>query len=383
MKPATIPRSPALSLTELMHSKVAQSPLTHGILLVNVLVFLVMLSQGAGLWHTSNGVQLAWGANFGPATQDGQWWRLLTAAFIHFGVIHLSMNMFALRDVGRLVERVYGPWKFGLIYGGAGLLGNLLSLVVQGNQAISGGASGAIFGLYGALLVFLLHERRQVDASEFRWLFAASSFFTLLMLGLGWVIPGIDNAAHGGGLLGGALLARLLIKPWTAQSPLKDRKKWLALALLISCSGWLMMHIPAPKYLLHEEIKAREAIQHFRQADQHITQQWEAILNNAAVERLSFDQVAWRLDATVTAGYQNSFNQLLAATPQSQAPSALELNHMQTYAQERAQTSLALADGLRTRNPDKIRSALRRAKTGPDPASKALPASPPTSTNAS
>ena len=181
-----------------MQSRVARTPLTHGLLVVNIFVFLAMLSQGAGLWHTTTGVQLAWGANFGPATQDGQWWRLLTAQFVHFGVLHLAMNMAALWDVGRLVERLYGRWRFAVLYGASGVAGNLLSLVVQGSQAVSAGASGAIFSLYGALLVFLWRERRQVEPGEFRWIFGGALLFTGLILGLGFVVPGIDNSAHGG-----------------------------------------------------------------------------------------------------------------------------------------------------------------------------------------
>ena len=351
-----------VSLTELMRSSPASSPLTHGILLLNLLVFLAMLSQGAGLWHTANGVQLAWGANFGPATQDGQWWRLVTAMFIHFGVVHLGMNLWALRDVGRLVERLYGQWRFATLYVGSGILGNLLSLVVQGNQAVSGGASGAIFGLYGALLVFLWRERRQVMPSEFRWLFGAASVFTVLMLFMGWVIPGIDNAAHGGGLLGGALLARVFARPWTPRSPQNRLVQGLALLLLLAGTGWLAGHIPAPSYLFREELKAREAIQSFTLADQRITRQWGEILDTAPRQKLSFEQLAGRIETTVTAGYERSFEQLVAATPESQAPSAAALEGLQAYALQRAQASRDLAEGLRTQDADKIRQALRQAQ---------------------
>ena len=125
----------------------------------NLIVFGLMLNAGAGLLHSNNGVQLAWGANFGPATQDGQWWRLGSALFLHFGLIHIVMNLWALWDGGQLVERIYGHLRFILIYFASGLFGNLLSLVVQGNEAVSGGASGAIFGIYGALLIFLWRER--------------------------------------------------------------------------------------------------------------------------------------------------------------------------------------------------------------------------------
>jgi rhomboid protease GluP len=365
------PQAPE-SLTELMRSSPARSPLTHGFLLLNLLVFLAMLSKGAGLWHTANGVQLAWGANFGPATQDGQWWRLVTAMFIHFGIVHLAMNLWALRDVGRLVERLYGPWRFATLYVGSGILGNLLSLVVQGNHAVSGGASGAIFGLYGALLVFLWRERRQVMPSEFRWLFGAASVFTVLMLSMGWVIPGIDNAAHGGGLLGGALLARVLARPWTAHSPHNRLGQGWALLVLLAGTSWLAGHIPAPSYLFREELKARAAIQSFTLADQRITQQWGEILSTAPRQRLSFEQLAGRIESTVTAGYERSFEQLMAATPESQAPSAAALEGLQAYALQRAQASRDLAEGLRTNDADKIRQALRQAQRAATGASRGL-----------
>ncbi|MBA2723259.1 MAG: rhomboid family intramembrane serine protease, partial [Methylibium sp.] len=162
-----------------------------------------MLAFGAGLWHAPNDVQLTWGANFGPATKDGQWWRLGSAMFLHFGVLHLAMNMWALWDGGRLVERLYGHGRFAFIYLGSGVAGNLLSLVVQGERAVSGGASGAVFGVYGALLVCLARERSRVDPFEFRWLFGGVTVFSVATLALGFVIPGIDNAAHIGGLLAG------------------------------------------------------------------------------------------------------------------------------------------------------------------------------------
>ncbi len=193
--------------------------MTLTLLVANVLVFLAMLLNGAGLWHTETTVPLQWGANFGPATQDGQWWRLGSALFLHFGIVHLALNMWALWDVGRLIEQLFGRWRFATLYLGSGIVGNLLSLAWQGNQAVSGGASGAIFSLYGALLVFLWRERRQVDPGEFRWLFGAASAFIVLALVMGSLVPGIDNAAHLGGLLAGALFAMALARRWTRDSP--------------------------------------------------------------------------------------------------------------------------------------------------------------------
>ncbi len=351
------------SLTDLMRSSAAQSPLTHGLLLVNVLVFLLMLGKGASFWHGSSGIQLAWGANFGPATQDGQWWGLLTATFIHFGFWHLAMNMWALRDVGRLLERLMGTWRFATIYLGAGVLGNLLSLVVQGNQAVSGGASGAIFGLYGALMVFLWRERRQVDPAEFRWLFGAASVFTLLMLGLGWVLPGIDNAAHGGGLIAGGLLGRVLAHPWTARSPSQQVGQWLALAGLGLGMVGLVTHLPAPKYLFGEELKAREVIQNYTLADQRVIQQWQHIFNQAPRQGQSFEQLAGLVEASVSTDYQHSFEQLMATSTDPQAPSAEMLEDLQSYAQQRLQTANELASSLRAHDVAKVREVLRQSPT--------------------
>jgi rhomboid protease GluP len=341
----------------------ARTPLTHALLAINIVVFLAMLSQGASLWHTSTGIQLAWGANFGPATQDGQWWRLATAMFVHFGLLHLGMNMWALRDVGRLLERLYGPWRYAALYLGSGVLGNLLSLVVQGNQAVSGGASGAIFGLYGALLVFLWRERRQVEPHEFRWLFWAAIVFVALIFTMGiWVVPGIDNSAHAGGFAVGSLLARVIAKPWTPQSPRGRSGAGVALAVLVVGAGWLTWHLPPPRYLLHDELKVQQAIQNFTLEDQRISQQWNEILSTAPAQRLSFEQLAGQIESTVTVGYEQTFEQLVAATPGSQAPSAQALGTVQAYASQRVQVSRDMVEGLRSNDPQKIRDALRQAR---------------------
>ena len=159
------------SLYDQLRLRMPQLRITPLLIAANVIVFVAMLFNGAGLWHSQNGVQLAWGANFGPATQDGQWWRLGSALFLHFGLLHISLNMFALWDAGQWVERMYGHFRFAVIYFSAGLAGNLLSLVIHAGHAVSGGASGAIFGLYGALLSYLWLERSRIHRGEFRWLF--------------------------------------------------------------------------------------------------------------------------------------------------------------------------------------------------------------------
>jgi len=114
-----MPTTPGL--TDLMRAPAREAPVTVGLMVLNVMVFLAIALAGGGWWHAVNGVQLDWGANFAPATQDGQWWRLLSAMFIHFGVWHLAVNMWALWDIGRLLETLLGRWRFAALYlGGAG-----------------------------------------------------------------------------------------------------------------------------------------------------------------------------------------------------------------------------------------------------------------------
>jgi rhomboid protease GluP len=370
------PKHPA-DLTELMRSRADQVPLTSMLLAANVLVFVMMLLAGAGWWHTANGVQLAWGANFGPATQDGQWWRLFTAMFVHFGVVHLAMNMWALWDVGRLVERIYGSRRMLLLYLASGMVGNLVSLVVQGNTAVSAGASGAIFSLYGALLVFLWRERRQVHPAEFRWLFGGAVVFTLLILGMGYVVPGIDNSAHGGGLLAGAVMARLMARPWTSKSPeAGGAGRWVAAVVLLGALAWLGAHLPQPPYRYGEELRTRQAIQSFLDADRRISQQWDSLLRSGPAQGLSFEQLAGTIDERVTQPYARSFEQLAAATPGTPVPSASALGVLQAYAQQRADAAREVTEGLRTRDPQKIRQGLEQAKSARKTGKAAAPAVP-------
>ncbi|WLQ16360.1 rhomboid family intramembrane serine protease [Hahella aquimaris] len=154
---------------------------------------------------------LQWGANFSPATQNGQWWRLATAVFLHFGIIHLTLNVWALWDGGQWVERMYGPMRFLLIFITSGVVGNLFSLTFHVISVVSAGASGGIFGVYGALLSYLWLNRTRVPLIEFRWVFFGAVIFSLFTIVFGFLVDGIDNAAHGGGLITGLILGALLI----------------------------------------------------------------------------------------------------------------------------------------------------------------------------
>jgi rhomboid protease GluP len=362
----TLPDNAPPRLADLLRGSPRLTPVTVGFVLANVAVFAVMLAFGAGLWHAPNDVQLAWGANFGPATKDGQWWRLGSAMFLHFGVLHLGMNMWALWDGGRLVERLYGHARLAFIYLGSGMAGNLLSLIVQGERAISGGASGAVFGVYGALMVCLARERGRVDPFEFRWLFGGVAVFSAATLALGFVITGIDNAAHIGGLASGALLGMALARPLQAGHPPQRRPRWLAGAALVLALGVMVSNVPAPRYRLTEELQAREAIREFLDTDRRIGSRWQSIFESGRSEGRSFDELAGRIDADVSREYQSSFEQLSALSLDPAAPSAAQLEILRKYAALRGDASHDLAEALRDQNEAGVREALESMRRAPE-----------------
>ncbi len=335
------------SLQDQLQRRVPQLRVTPALIALNLLVFVAMLTQGAGLWHSPNGVQLAWGANFGPATQDGQWWRLASAMFLHFGVLHLVMNMWALWDSGRIVERLYGPARFTVLYGISGVGGNLLSLVSHQGQAVSGGASGAIFGVFGALLVGLWRERQNLHPREFRWLFWGAAGFAGLTILAGLFIDGIDNAAHIGGFVAGGLMGTFLapdrpegrVVPWTSRGA-----SALALAAAVAV---LVNRIPPPAYRWREELQAREEISEFLKQEAQIGQSWQSIVRDSQRGGESPQELAGRIEADISDRYASSFEQLSQAPGDPALPSAATLSALRQYAQKRRDASRSLAENLR------------------------------------
>lgn len=363
-------------LAERLRAQVPRIPATRLLIAANLLVFAAMLGYGAGLWHSPNGVQLAWGANFGPATKDGEWWRLGSALFLHFGLLHLAMNMLALWDGGRLVERMFGPGRFLLIYFASGLTGNLLSLIAQGDRAVSGGASGAIFGIYGALLAFLWRERHGLRPTEFKWLFWGAVGFTVVTIVLGLLVPGIDNAAHIGGWLAGVLTGAALARPLVSPRAAARRWQWLVGLGYGAIVVALVVNIPAPRYRWSEEKLARGEISAFLDEDARISSRWGSILGQARAEGDSFDQVAGRIESEVASEYEESFEQLSRLHLSPEAPSAPTLEAVRQYAELRRDASRALVEGLRANDPARIREALELARRAPQQASKKAAAPP-------
>jgi rhomboid protease GluP len=190
---------------------------TPALIGINVAMFIAMLAAGADLILPNPAIYIRFGSNYGPLTWTGQEWRLLTAAFLHFGVLHIALNMFALYQGGELVERLFGSTRFALIY----LLSALSGSIVSGWHdpfRNSAGASGAIFGVYGALLAFTALRRADFPPSMLKGLSAGAALFTLYSLGIGWAHPLINNASHIGGLLAGFISGAILARPFAIEA---------------------------------------------------------------------------------------------------------------------------------------------------------------------
>ncbi|MGY4690286.1 rhomboid family intramembrane serine protease [Salibacterium sp. K-3] len=180
-----------------------------------ILVFVWMERTGES---TNLLTLIEFGAKYNPALLDGEWWRLFTSMFLHIGVFHLVMNSLALFYIGGAVERMYGTARFIVIYITAGIFGSLASFAF--NEQVSAGASGAIFGCFGALLYFGLIHR----ALFFRTMGLNVLFILGINLAFGFAVPAVDNGAHIGGLAGGFLASALLHLPrhgrrWTQLPP--------------------------------------------------------------------------------------------------------------------------------------------------------------------
>lgn len=184
-------------------------PVTNSILALNVAVFIAMVADGVSPTGGTPRELVRWGADYGLLTLGGQWWRLLTSAFVHVGIVHLAINMWCLWNLGRFAELHLGRRKFALIYIASGIFASLASLVWNPNN-VSAGASGAVFGIAGALISTLKLGATAASGDEIKEQLKSLIPFCLYNLVIGAVVPGIDNAAHLGGLLAGLAFGAVL-----------------------------------------------------------------------------------------------------------------------------------------------------------------------------
>lgn len=274
------------------------------------------------------------GGNFGPVTLDGEQWRLLTSMFLHYGAIHLVINLIGLLDGGRTVEKMYGHTGFVAIYLVSGLAGSLAS-AVRG-VAVSAGASGAIFGVFGAFAAFLVLHRKRLDPAQVKKQSRGLVLFVVINVWLGLSIQGIDILAHAGGFGAGFLLG-LALEIGTHEDQSTPKR-----SLLVGLLGAVLV-LGASMVVPHRGNAQLAFVLKVVEAQRRGTDLLPAIRARSIPE----DKLAERIESEVLKPWNNALETV--GNPPMSTTDTMTKNGWEEIAQ-----------GLRTRDPDLVKKGQKR-----------------------
>jgi rhomboid protease GluP len=275
-------------LDALAGARPAWATVTGAIVALNAAAFIAMAGfLGAGWVQPADlTAYIKYGANNGAATTDGEWWRLLTSMFLHYGILHAALNMWALFNTGMFLEKLQGRALFAITYLGSGLAGGFASILWNGDRVWSAGASGAVFGVIGAIAGFAVRERQSIPRNVLRGMMGSSLAFAGYNILFGFSIPGIDNAAHLGGLAGGFALGWLLAMPVDAAA----RRRLVAArivvgmaALAVICAAGVRF-TPRFDFRVADELAMRDVLREFGPQEQQFVAE-----HDRAIETLRRD----------------------------------------------------------------------------------------------
>lgn len=346
-------------LSRLPQARHAWTSLTGLIVLANVAVFLVMAGFfGAGWFDANLEPYVRLGANNGGVTTDGEWWRLVTSMFMHFGVLHLALNMWALFDAGRLLERLAGAASFALLYFGSGIGGSLASILWNGDRVWSAGASGAVFGVYGALLGYALREKGSLPPTIFKPFFRSSLWFVGYNLAYGFALAGIDNAAHIGGLLTGFALGWLTALPleWERRRPLFRRRfaTGLLVATLLITAG--VAAAPRFDYRVRDRIALEEVLKQFGPREEQLLRRRAPALERYLKNRDNAGGFAEWLERDYLPFYRDFSDRLAALDLATDRSTAKRRDALRRFTEARAEGGRQLIAALRDGDPEALKA---------------------------
>ena len=274
---------------------------TNVLIAISVTVFLVMVASGISWINPETENLLHWGANYGPDTLGGQYWRVITSCFLHIGIIHLLLNMWCLWSLGRLLERLVGPATTVGVYLVTGVGSALLSLSWD-PMRVSAGASGAIFGIAGTLIPILYYGKLNQPPENIRKLLGYVVRFSLINLLYG-LRGNIDNMAHLGGLATGLVAGLFLARSFSL--PDEERTFQRRTVVGVSALALALLTIPvarAKSYAVElrkgqdsiEKKDYNSAIEHLKKytAAQPDDPYGRALLGNAFQEAKRYNEAA-------------------------------------------------------------------------------------------
>ena len=190
---------------------------TQSIILINIIIFLFMISVGGitVITHPSTNLLINFGASHSQLVFDyGEYWRLFSSNYLHIGFAHLLFNMWCLFSIGLELEKSVGSPFFLLTYTLSGIIGSLVSCIYYSNigqNIVSAGASGAIFGIAGTLLIISIYFAKKFNMNQFNYDYSSLIFFIGFNIIYGFQVTGIDNGAHLGGLLCGLFMGSFFV----------------------------------------------------------------------------------------------------------------------------------------------------------------------------
>ena len=282
--------------------------LTYSIIGINVLLFALMAFNGAGLFEPDGWVHIRWGSNYTPLTLSGDWWRLISSIFIHFGIIHLLMNMYCLYTIGVYLEPFLGKQRFLTAYLCTGVLADIVSLWWHTEDINGAGASGAVFGMYGVFLALL--TTKLVPASIRKSLLQSIGIFIVYNLVYG-MKSGVDNAAHAGGLISGFIIGYAFV-PIIHREKNGQPLKWITFAIVALTVGitafYLLQHSVSQKEREQAVASVKEASYRDNEKFYTVLQQFDdhsamvyKILTDSALTNLTLTQ---KIDQEALPGWQ-------------------------------------------------------------------------------
>jgi rhomboid protease GluP len=318
----------------------------------NVAVFAIMVALGVKVLGGRAEEYLRFGANFAPLTTGGEWWRLFACTFIHFGIVHLAFNLWALWDSGRLTERLFGNAWFAALYLFAGLCGSSVSMLW--NQAvISGGASGAVFGVFGALLAYMTVQRGSIPPQTLNHLRVSTSTFVVYSLFYGFVQSGIDNAAHVGGLAGGFVMGLILARPLA--EPRRTRGQTLRAILAVLLAAVTLptaaLLTPDTSRVYREARALQKEIETFSAEERRLQAAFMVVTEQSRKNNLDAAATLAQLQSTILPAWDAAVARFARVEIDAGAPARKDYELLLRYATARRDGMRAVADYLATNNP--------------------------------